>query len=112
MCDFERLLGLCNRSELQLTMDVGHFLLQGDLPLSHFIHLWSSRLVNVHMEDMRADEHKHLPFGKGEIDFDALLEAFRQIGYEGGLYVELSGDSDTAPQTAANAYKYLSRLMK
>ncbi len=112
MADFEQLLGLCDAPRLRLTMDVGHLLLQGDTPLAHMVHLWSSRLVNVHMEDMKAAEHRHLMFGEGEIDFPALIQSFREVDYQGGLYVELSGDSDTAPQTAKQAFEFLQPLVE
>ena len=38
------------------------------------IRRWASRLVNVHIEDMRAGVHEHLMFGEGEIDFPACPE--------------------------------------
>jgi sugar phosphate isomerase/epimerase len=46
-------------------------------------------------------------FGEGEIDFAPVFEALRQIGYTGGLHVELSRHSHDAVQTARAALAFL-----
>ena len=50
---------------LQLTLDVGHLWCQGELPIADYIARWGQRIVNVHIEDMRAGVHEHLMFGEG-----------------------------------------------
>ena len=50
---FEQLLGIIDSPQLRLTLDIGHLHCQGDVPVSQYIYLWASRLVNVHLEDMR-----------------------------------------------------------
>ena len=109
---FEQLLGLIDAPQLRLTLDVGHLHCQGETPISHYIHLWSSRLVNVHIEDMRGGVHEHLMFGQGEMQFPPILEALAQIGYKGGIHVELSRHSHEGPRAAAEAMKFLVNAMK
>ncbi len=104
---FEQLLGRIDSPQLRLTLDVGHLHCQGEVPISQYLHLWSSRLVNVHIEDMRAGVHEHLMFGEGEMDFPPILEALAQIGYKGGLHVELSRHSHEGPAAAAQAMEFL-----
>ena len=104
---FEQLLGRIDSPLLRLTLDVGHLHCQGETPISQYIHLWASRLVNVHIEDMRAGVHEHLMFGRGEMHFPPILEALGQIGYKGGVHVELSRHGREGPQAAAQAMEFL-----
>jgi sugar phosphate isomerase/epimerase len=95
------------RPELGLTLDVGHLHCQGEVPLEDYVRRWRDRLWNVHIEDMRLGVHDHLMFGQGEMDFPPLLACFREIGYKGGLYVELSRHSHDAVETARKAIEFL-----
>lgn len=108
---FEQLLGRIDSPRLRLTLDVGHLHCQGDVPISQYIHLWSSRLVNVHIEDMRAGVHEHLMFGEGQMHFPPILAALEQIGYKGGVHVELSRHSYDGPRAAARAMEFLTQAM-
>ncbi|MBN1589243.1 MAG: sugar phosphate isomerase/epimerase [Pirellulales bacterium] len=107
MVRFEQLLGLVDASRLRLTLDVGHLHCQGETPIAQYVHLWASRMVNVHLEDMRAAAHEHLMFGEGEIEFPPVFEALRQVGYEGGVYVELSRHGHVGPEAARRAIEFL-----
>ena len=65
-------------------------------------------LWNVHIEDMRRGVHEHLMFGEGEIDFRAGARGrCEEIGYSGGVYVELSRHSHDAVETARKALAFL-----
>jgi L-ribulose-5-phosphate 3-epimerase len=93
---------------LKLTLDVGHLQCLGETPIAAVIHRWADRLVNVHIEDMRAGVHEHLMFGAGEIDFPPVLAALAKVGYAGGVHVELSRHSHEGPTAAGKAYEFLS----
>jgi len=108
---FHRLLQWIDVPHLQLTMDVGHLWCQGELPIADYIKRWSQRIVNVHIEDMRAGTHQHLMFGEGEIRFAPIIEAFAGSGYRGGLHVELSRHSHEAPTVARKAFEFLKPLV-
>lgn len=91
----------------QLTIDVGHLHCLGEIPIADVLHRNASRLVNIHIEDMRVGVHDHLMFGEGEIDFPPLLSALHTSAYEGGVYVELSRHSHAAPTVAKAAFAFL-----
>ena len=100
-----------NDPRLHLTLDVGHLHCQGDVPIAAAIHRWAERLVNVHLDDCRAGVHEHLMFGEGEIDFPPVFQALADVGYQGGVYVELSRHSHEAPAAARRALEFIQRFL-
>jgi L-ribulose-5-phosphate 3-epimerase len=92
---------------LGLTVDVGHVHCnsEGDIPT--ILKGVGDRLFNVHIEDMKAGVHDHLMFGEGEMDFPPIFEALRAIGYQKGVYVELSRHAHDAVAAATKAMAFL-----
>jgi sugar phosphate isomerase/epimerase len=109
---FEKLLMRFDAPALRLTIDVGHLHCLDETPLEKQIRRWADRLVNVHIEDMRAGVHEHLMFGEGEIDFPPVLAALAESGYARLVQVELSRHSHMAPQAARQAFEFLTPLMR
>lgn len=107
MARFAELQARVNARACQLTLDVGHLHCLGELPIADQVREWGRAIVNVHLEDMRAGVHEHLMFGEGEMEFRPILSAFAEVGYGGGLHVELSRHSHDAPQAARRAWEYL-----
>jgi sugar phosphate isomerase/epimerase len=107
MANFQSLLERLGDERLRLTLDVGHLHCQREMPIAAQVARWADRLVNVHIEDMRAGVHEHLMFGEGEIDFPPVLAALAQSGYRGGVHVELSRHSHDGPRAAAAAMEFL-----
>lgn len=97
--------------KLLLTLDIGHLHCQGETPIGEVIRRWAGRLANVHIEDMRRGVHEHLMFGEGEIDFPPVLRALADVGYTGGIYVELSRHSHEGPQAARRAFDFLRKSL-
>ncbi len=112
MTRWEELLGQSGMDDLCLTLDIGHLHCQGEGPIDEVIRRWASRLVNVHIEDMRAGVHEHLMFGEGQIDFPRVFRGLSQIGFAGGVHVELSRHSHEAPGAAQKAYEFLQATLK
>jgi sugar phosphate isomerase/epimerase len=112
MASFERLCARFERPQLSLTLDIGHLHCLGETPIADQIRKFAPQLVNVHLEDMRAGVHEHLMFGEGEIDFPPVLAALAEVGYAGGIHVELSRHSHMAPEAARRAYEFLSPLVR
>lgn len=108
---FEVLLARIDVPNLRLTLDIGHLHCQRETPIAEVIRRWAPRLANVHMEDMREGVHEHLMFGEGQIDFPPVLQALTEVGYTGGVYVELSRHSHAAPEAARQAMDFLQRQM-
>jgi sugar phosphate isomerase/epimerase len=96
-----------NHPRFGLTLDVGHLHCQGEVPVREHVRRWRDVLWNVHVEDMRRGVHDHLMFGEGEMDFAEVLGALEEVGYAGGLHVELSRHSHDAVETARRAIAFL-----
>lgn len=109
---FAELLERVDSPRLKLTLDVGHLHCLGEMPIPAVIRRWGKRIANVHIEDMRAGVHDHLMFGKGEMDFPPIIAALAEVGYDGGVHVELSRHSHDAPRVAQLAFDFLSPMMK
>jgi L-ribulose-5-phosphate 3-epimerase len=90
---------------LRLTVDLGHLECMGERPAAALLAARAARIVNVHVDDMLACRHEHLPLGSGDVDFAPLCAALVAGGYRGGLHVELPRQShrwlDIARQSAA-----------
>jgi sugar phosphate isomerase/epimerase len=93
-----------------MTIDIGHLHCQGETPIAEQLRRWKDVLWNIHIEDMRRGVHDHLMFGEGEIDFPPILKTLEEIGYAGGVHVELSRHSHDAVNTARKALEFLKGL--
>jgi len=111
MRDYEALIERIDSPGLRLTLDVGHLHCQGEVPIAEVIRRWADHLVNVHIEDMRSGVHEHLMFGEGQIDFPPVLQALAEVGYPGGIHVELSRHSHEAPTAARRAFEFLGPMI-
>ncbi len=108
---FDELLDRFDHPALRLTIDAGHLHCQGETPIADQLRRWASRLVNVHLEDMRAGVHEHLMFGEGEIEFPPVFAALADIGYSGLVQVELSRHSHQGPEAARRAIEFLKPML-
>ena len=90
---------------LRLTVDIGHMECMGEWPAATHLRPWHGMIANVHVDDMLACRHDHLPFGSGDVDFAAAVAALAAAGYRDGLHVELPRQShrwlETARRSAA-----------
>jgi sugar phosphate isomerase/epimerase len=111
MDKFAELHGRVDHPAFGLTIDVGHLVCNGELPVSKFLREWKHVLWNVHVEDMRPGVHDHLMFGEGEVDFADVFAGLRDAGYAGGVYVELSRHSYDAVNTARKAKAFLDHYL-
>ena len=107
---FAELKDRVNHPLFGLTIDIGHLHCQGEVPISDHLRRWKDWLWNVHIEDMRRGVHEHLMFGEGEIDFVPVLKTLQEIGYSGGVHVELSRHSHDAVETARKAMEFLKQI--
>ncbi len=88
---------------LGLTLDLGHLVVTGDVPVGDRIREFSGALIHVHLDDAVSGVHEHLQLGAGELDLQAALRALHECGYGGMAAVELSRDSHRAPAAARTA---------
>jgi sugar phosphate isomerase/epimerase len=108
---FEQLLQQVDSTLFGLTIDIGHVHCVETGPIADYLRHWGARLFNVHIEDMCQGVHEHLRFGEGEIDFEPVMQALAEIGYSGGVHVELSRHSHMAPEVVLESFQFLTRLM-
>ncbi len=105
--EFEELLEGLSHERLALNFDVGHFYCVGVDP-AEAVRRLAPHIRHVHLEDIAPSrEHKHLVPGHGAIDFAAVLAALRDIGYAGGISVELYPYEAQAREVADEAFRYL-----
>ncbi len=97
---------------LRLTVDMGHMECMGERPAADVLVPWLDRVVNVHVDDMLACRHEHLPLGAGDVEFRDVAGVLAAGGYRGGLHVELPRQAhrwlDTARESAAFLARHLS----
>lgn len=99
--EVERLL---ESTEVDLTLDTGHFWLAGADPVEH-LERFGDRVNHVHLKDVRravleqakADERSDFdewwgdvatPLGDGDLDLEAFLGGLRRVDYDGWLVIE------------------------
>jgi L-ribulose-5-phosphate 3-epimerase len=95
----------------KLTIDLGHVHCQHEGEVATLIQAWANRVVNIHIEDMVRGVHEHLMFGEGTIDFEPICRVLRDIGYSGGLHVELSRHSHMGVEAVRKAASFLQPLI-
>ena len=79
----------------------------GEWPLAESLAPWVGRVVNVHIDDMAACRHEHLPLGAGDVEFEPILRQLQAAGYRGGLHVELPRQSHRWLDTARESARFL-----
>lgn len=99
-------------SELGLTLDVGHLVVTGDLPVGRVVREHAGEIRNVHLDDCPRGVHEHGLFGTGDLDLQEAVNALLEAGYEGVASVELSRDSHRGPVIAAQALAQLRRALE
>ena len=64
---------------LSLALDTGHCLVTQEIDPAEAVRRWAGRLGTVSIEDMQKGVHLHLPFGTGDMDIPAILDALEAI---------------------------------
>jgi len=93
--------------QVGVNFDIGHFFCAGEDPGESFQELlpW---IGHVHIEDIAASrKHHHLIPGQGAIDFEAVLQAIKDTGYDGNISLELYTYADTPKEAGEESLDYL-----
>jgi len=109
---FERLVHLIDSPRMKMTLDIGHLFCLSEIPIANYIEKWADWLVNVHIEDMKSGVHEHLMFGEGQIYFPPVIESLRNVGYKGGVHIELSRHSHNAAKVVRESYDFLAPIIQ
>lgn len=117
---------LDNHPSFGFNFDPSHFGYQG-VDYIKFIYEFSDRIFHVHMKDVTwsdvpkssgvfggnlefGDNRRYWDFrsiGRGRIDFDAVIRALNEIGYDGPLSVEWEDSGMDREQGAAESCEYV-----
>ncbi len=95
-----------------LTVDLGHVHCIEDGSVADHVRAWGPRIANVHIEDMVKGVHDHLMFGEGTMDFPPIVQALRDVDYQGGLHVELSRHGHMGAEAVRRARDFLSPMLE
>jgi sugar phosphate isomerase/epimerase len=109
---FERLIHLLDSPRLKMTLDIGHLFCLSEIPIASYIEKWADRLINIHIEDMKAGVHEHLMFGEGQIYFPPVIESLKGVGYQNGVHIELSRHSHNAANIVKQSYDFLAPIIR
>jgi sugar phosphate isomerase/epimerase len=97
---FDLVVPLLERHGTGICLDVGHLAWQGGGELA-FLERHGERVGEIHLHDailpssaQGKQAHDHLPLGRGELDYRALLRKLDEIGFEGCVIVENNNEAD------------------
>ena len=104
--DMIRMIEAVGAPNLKVNLDVGHaYITDPSLPDS--IKKLGSAIVHAHIEDIKDKVHSHLELGQGDIDFQAMHAAFKEIRYDGYYVVDLFRLGDDPSGVADRSLKAL-----
>jgi len=90
-----------------LNFDIGHFYCVGEDPAAAFEDLFEW-VGHVHLEDIADTRvHNHLIPGLGVIDYPAVFEAMKRLGYTGDISLELYPYVDTPEEAGRESLEHL-----
>ncbi|TVT43440.1 sugar phosphate isomerase/epimerase [Hymenobacter setariae] len=92
---------------LRLALDTGHLLVTEEREPAAAVREFAAQIGTVALEDMRRGVHEHLPFGEGDMDVPAVLQALRDIRFAGLVCVEMSRESPRAHLMIPQSLAYL-----
>jgi len=108
---YERFASVFQHPGIGLNFDIGHMYCVGDDPASA-IHQLARHIQHVHLEDIAASRvHHHLVPGEGAIDFKPIIQALREIKYQGWVTIELYPYIDNPDVAAQKAYNAIAPLI-
>jgi len=108
----EELLRLFNEissPNLAANLDLGHVFLCDPDPIQA-IHQLGDKIVHCHIENMKAGVHDHLLPQEGDMDLSVYLKALTEIGFKGGLALDLYRHDYEA--VAGESISYIKELLK
>ena len=93
-----------------VTLDTGHLNMAGE-PQEDFIRACGSHLKALHLADNQGREDQHMmPFGRGTVDFLAVIRACREVGYDGLYNYEIPGENSCPLEVRMMKLRYLREM--
>ncbi|MGY1805269.1 sugar phosphate isomerase/epimerase family protein [Blastococcus sp. SYSU D00922] len=101
---------LMTRTRIGFCPDTAHLAAGGGDPAA-LIRRYPERLKHVHLKDIDLATRTFLPLGQGDLDFDDILRAVVEAGYDSWLVVELDSTEGAPRDAAAVSLDHLRRLL-
>jgi sugar phosphate isomerase/epimerase len=95
---FLRLWDALRDPALGFNLDCGWAMNQREYP-PVAIHKTNKHLMNLHLRDIDARMREYVAIGEGVMDFKAITDAVKAIGFEGSLSLEQDGSGEEMKQT-------------
>lgn len=92
-----------------LTLDTAHLALGGVKDIAGVIRDCKGYISLFHIKDLKGS--KFCPLGEGELDFHAIFDAIRDIGFDGWLVVDDESDQMTLEDALPHAMKFMRRYV-
>ena len=91
------IMALCHElgGALQCYVDVGNLTASG-LDVQAELSAAAGAIAGVHLKDTRPGVYRDILFGDGTVDFDACLQALKNVGYQGTMIAEMWSYDDPA----------------
>ena len=105
--EVDRILSL---SRIGFCPDTAHLAAAGGDP-ADLIRRHGRRVTYVHLKDLQPDPFAFRPLGRGVVDVPGVVEALRDVRYEGWLTVELDEYEGAAGEAASDSLRYLRPLL-
>jgi L-ribulose-5-phosphate 3-epimerase len=74
----------------------------------HWVDILGPVIKKVHFKDFKRSDHKFVPLCEGDVDWPALMNSLRAVGYDTEVIQEVAGDPEGMKSTAATMRKILS----
>jgi inosose dehydratase len=106
--DLDAFFGAAREGAIGLTVDTAHLVKSGVADVPALIRDFRPWIDNVHLKDYAEGEFRVL--GEGEIDFEPIFQALREIRYEGWLCADEESGGDLRAGMEASYHFLRSRL--
>jgi inosose dehydratase len=98
--DFDLFFDAAGEGAVGLTVDTAHLVKSGVHDIAELIRSFRAVIDNVHLKDFADGEFRVL--GEGDIPFDPIFAALREIGYDGWLCADEESGADLQAGMAAS----------
>jgi len=104
--DFERIFSAIDSMYLRMCFDVGHANMTGS-PVD-YIRAFGGKMHSVHVHDNHGERDEHLVCGKGNVNWQEVIEELEKAGFNGKLVIE----NEDNPDNILASKNYLAALIR
>ena len=98
-------------NNLGICLDTGHLNLTEFRDQYAFIKKAGKHLKALHIADNEGERDQHMmPFGRGNIDFETVVSALNEIGYDGLFNLEIPGERECPLEVRGYKLQYIKQI--